>query len=491
MKEKYPCWLTRVIIRLYKQGLGKFFMIVYQECRFGRLLKNCKLISIDDFYKILLDDGLVQIRPTDGQFIKEVVDEDKHDVKNLKDRFRDNISNKKSTKTSIDVDDGTFIKGHESMRCVVTVKNLLICTHEEGGVSMHQNIIGFDVYEQGQFRVTDIVFIDCIFMKSMDKDSIRPDESPYWKLEKFENSLITFTNCIFRGIRLAIHQKSGPIQSIESMCVEFSNSFSISTNDGIFIDALVDNRRCKVTEHDAFDRKGLSLSNMLINDCQFEYAWVSTFNLSLRGKNVVKHFRRISPPGKIGFFKKGRKLPRISTNEPDGYAKYKVYWGPYQAIVPSDSDWEGHRTWLLELKATAEKKEDSAQKDILSREIMKCDRELIRQEPWLTSWQDRLTLWFNATFSNYGISWVRPLMLLCAVNFLYSLLTACLSLEGWSGWGFLHTFLESFNPLSIPESGSEKAGISALLLGAGLVQKFFFVVCVYEIIRAGRRFSRS
>ena len=180
-------------------------------------------------------------------------------------------------------------------------------------------------------------------------------------------------------------------------------------------------------------------------------------------------------------------------DDPKGRAEYQMYWGPYQTIVPYERDWEGHRTWLLELKAIAEKKEDTSQKDILNREIMKCDRELIRQESWLTSWQDRLTLWFNATFSNYGISWFRPFMLLIFVNFLYSLLAAYFSAKGLFDWDHLHTFLKCFNPLFVPEvkSGGVGEGISALLLGAGILQKFFFAVCVYEIIRAGRRFSKS
>ena len=490
MKVKYPSFLVRVITRFWKQSWKDYLMIVRQELRFSMLFWNCEPISIYDLYEILSQEGLAQIRYSSKEITPSIDEENDSYISKWKERLQRNILIWKPVKTTIGVKVGSLAKEIEIPRFKVTLQNLFIYIKKGKDDPVRPlGAIGLDIYQDNQFKMTDIEFIDCIIAERADETNILPDGSTPFKLEKFENSQISFTNCVFRGIEIDIKQKYKPHLIEESQCIKFYNSFSVSVYDGISAETKIDERRCEVSG--TSDKKDFSLRSILIDNCQFWRTQISGFNLSLKGRNVLRRFYFDSPLFK--YIRHGDIRYESKLSEYRAHNEFGVYWGPYQTIVPDSLDWESHKMWLLELKALAEKRGDYSQRDILNREILKCDRVLIRQEPWLTSWQDRLTLWFNATFSNYGISWVRPLALLASVNFLYSLLVVCLSSNDLYSWEFLHTFLESFNPLYIPEllGDDKKGGWYALLLGAGLLHKLFFAICVYEIIRAARRFSRS
>ena len=492
MKIKYPSFLVRVLVRFWKQSWKDYLMIVRQELRFSKLLWNCEPISIYDLYEILSQEGLAQIRYSGKKTMNSINEKNSSDISKWKERLQRNILIWKPVKTTIETQYGSFTKEVESPRFKVTIQNLFIYIKKGKDDPVRPlGAIGLDIHQDDQFKMTDIEFIDCIISERADETNILPDGFTPFKLEKFEDSQISFKNCIFRGILVDIMQRSGPPSDEEGLYVEFNNSFSISIHDGIWVYAFIDKRRYNVDIPDWFEMKDSSFRNISIDNCQFGEAWISGVILSLKGKNMLKRFH-FDPP-LFKYTRQGDTTERVKFSKLSDINEYRIHWGPYQTITPKDLNWEGHRMWLLELKTLAEKRGDYSQRDILNREILKCDRELIRREPGLASWQDRLTLWFNATFSNYGISWVRPLALLASVNFLYSLLVVSLSSNDLYSWEFLHTFLESFNPLYTPELSGEdkKGGMYTLLLGAGLLHKLFFAICVYEIIRAARRFSRQ
>ena len=501
MKIKYPSFLVRVIIRFWKQSFKDYLMIVQQELRFSKMLKTCVPISVDDLYKILQYYGHIQERSDKGEIIHStsLPFDDRETVHQLMEQYGEYIQLPSSNQSNPPVHDTRSIREQrKSNRKGITISNLVIYLTDKYEEQMRPpKLVALNFYSNGKLeKSTDLNFSNCIVTINMDTSSIDPNRSLFWKFEKSENSVISFTNCVFRGTHICIEQKSDPDEILDGRSIGFYNTFATSIDGGFWINTRVDNNLKTVDLPQENFPIEASFKNISVDNCQFGFAYVSNIDLSLTGNNVLTKFLHNTP--EIKYILVNGKLKKINLNEfseSKGRDKYRVYWGPYQAILPEALNWEGHKAWLLELKAIAEKKGDYSQRDILRREIMKCDRELIRQEPWFISWQDRLTLWFNATFSNYGISWVRPLALLASVNFLYSLLIVHAAHDGCcsADWGLLHVFLESFNPLYTPEllDKDGKSCVSALLLGAGLLHKLFFAICVYEIIRAARRFSRQ
>ena len=468
-------------------------LIIRQEFRLAWKLITCKKVTLDHLCKQLTYQGLIQERIHGEQSSRHA-----HGVKIGENKVYESLKNvtvdKDQGHKKIHFQDGGGIKTIESLRHKVKIENYVILSGKDRSKTDSTNVIGLDIYDGENSKVIDLEFVNCVFANEFYRNSAYPGDSFDLHFEKFEDSTIRFKECVFWGSNTSITQKSGPSDSfLKIPCVEYINTFSTSTYGAISVNTVLDDRRYDIQDPSLVGDEIMSFCNTTIDNCQFDLVLLSGFNLSFKGKNLIKHLFLMNPS--YTYVQEGSIIKIAKFDDLKSREGYQVYWGPYQTIIPFKRNWKSHKAWLLEMKDIAEKKGDYSQKDILSREIMKCDRELIRQEPWLTSWQDRLTLWFNATFSNYGISWVRPLALLASMNFLYSLLIVHAAPDGCcsADWELLHVFLESFNPLYTPELLGEdkKGGMYALLLGAGLLHKFFFAICVYEIIRAARRFSRQ
>ena len=469
-------------------------LIIRQEFRLAWKLMTCQKTTLNNLCEQLEYQGLIQERIYEEQSSRHA-----HGILRVRENIvHEPLQNITVTKSlgykKIHFQDGGRIKAIESPWHNVKVENYVILSGKDRSKIDSTNVIGLDIYDDGNLKITNLEFVNCVFVNEFDRSVENAGDGFDFHFEKFEDSTIEFKNCVLWDTAIFITQKSGPSDGfLKIPCVRFVNTFSTSYYGAISVNTVLDDRRYDIQDPSLVGDEIMSFCNTTIDNCQFDLVLLSGFNLSFKGKNLINALSVTNPSHTYVLEDGTAKVARLDNLEDQ--EGYQVYWGPYQTMVPFEKNWESHKAWLLELKAIAEKKGDYSQRDIFNREIMKCDRELIRQEPWLTSWQDRLTLWFNATFSNYGISWIRPLALLASVNFLYSLLIVHAAPDGCcsADWELLHVFLESFNPLYTPEllDKDGKSCVSALLLGAGLLHKLFFAICVYEIIRAARRFSRQ
>ena len=483
----------RMLITNCFRKLKEHLIIYCVKCKTN--CGNYKRISSKDFCKILSGGGLF-LDQTDRYNNEEILEEipREHPYDDIINRMPDVLSGNLSIR-NLDIEKihALYEKKIKVVECSyieVIVKNLIIYTEKKDYLC---KTIGLDLYDGNKFKIVDLIFENCIFENKTSGNFSPPNNEFTWKFEKLENSKISFKDCIFYGTCVSIKQRCIPKYRSERMRVEFINTSAYFSTKGITLQSIIDDRRYDIDWLDMHSMFDLSSGGIVIDNCKIDEILIIDTKLSLTRKNVIKRFEYIDSWDPYVYFRSASEETLEELKRQESSIKYEVYWGPYQKVSPMDSDWENHKAWLLRLKAMAEEEHNVHQRDILNREILKCDRELIRREPWGTSWQDRLTLWFNATFSNYGISWIRPLALLTGVNILYSLLVVYPPLSNLCSWEFLHTFLESFNPLYTPELSGEdkKGGMYALLLGAGLLHKLFFAICVYEIIRAARRFSRS
>ena len=108
-----------------------------------------------------------------------------------------------------------------------------------------------------------------------------------------------------------------------------------------------------------------------------------------------------------------------------------------------------------------------------------------------TRWQDRFTLGWSQWVSDSGISWIRPIGWLIAVQ---AILAA--AFIGWNVWvcasdwsvgGWAKTVIESFDPLSKVES---KCADSLSAPFYNVARKIFLFLFLYETIKVFRRFSK-
>ena len=159
----------------------------------------------------------------------------------------------------------------------------------------------------------------------------------------------------------------------------------------------------------------------------------------------------------------------------------KVYLSPHNNLTKDASMASEHRATFLALQEQAAKRNDLLQEQIMKREVIRCERQLLRGQMSLGALQDKLILWWGEFSSRHGVSWARPLGLLIALNFVLAIpfSVLCGTLDD-----SLLVFFELFKPLYYP--ACESSG--ALLLIT--CQKIAFAGLVYEVIRAGRRFAR-
>ena len=478
-KASYRPLMERVKVRVCKQGIKHFFTIVLQEKDFSMPLSKCVEISVDDFYKILLGHEAIQAnrKGKPGAAVPDNVDI-------LKAKYQDNIKNLKGRKANYTLPDGKKVTIEDKK---ILVENLLIyCSlTDKLDPPPNINLINNSVYG------TEISFNNCIFIYSKSESNIYTNTTIYWHFIKTERSLIEFNNCIFRGISPLINQKSTTHHLKNVTSTSFKNVTAIEPYDGWALETHIDDR-LKVTDSDKTDT---ATANFSIESCYFNSVQAGGLTFTFKGKNNIGNLIFWHPTEK--FVDKDGSCEKVQLDHLASKLTYEVYWGPYQKIIPQGRKWQEHKKFLLELKKVAEERQDSSQVNILAREIMICDHELIRQEPWLSSWQDRITLWFNKCVTNYGISWIGPLVLLIGINMDFTVVALRLCYVDIFSWEGVRIFAETFNPLSsmqnvllLQDDVQLLDGGLALISVLDVLQKVILAICVYEVIRAGRRFSR-
>lgn len=204
-------------------------------------------------------------------------------------------------------------------------------------------------------------------------------------------------------------------------------------------------------------------------------------------------FNRIVFNGKMNIFLYGKNIISQMTRE-DGLSL--IYWGAYQKLDSDGKYPSSHKKILMDLKETATKNKDLQQEVILSREIEKCDHALNRKEPFSSAWQDRITFTLNKEISNYGISYIKPIIIMAYINLIFTLFLNCL--VPFTDLNLLFSFFwELFNPifqphrflnLYLPENLPD---ILPWISFGTIMQKLIYAICIYEIVKVIRRFRQK
>ena len=175
----------------------------------------------------------------------------------------------------------------------------------------------------------------------------------------------------------------------------------------------------------------------------------------------------------------------------------QIIWGPYQKILSNKlARIDAHKELFLILKNTAEEKRDTFQVEYFRVEIAKCEHERIQYEESSISFQDRFILRYSQLASNYGTSWIKPILWLFTVNFLFAIFllffkTNCNDIGCFIDGLFQKTF-NLFIPFSMIDASINTSGDSKALYSAlNVLHKALYASLVYETVKSFRRFARK
>ncbi len=164
---------------------------------------------------------------------------------------------------------------------------------------------------------------------------------------------------------------------------------------------------------------------------------------------------------------------------------------------------ENNKATLMIFKKLTADKGDKFQESTINYHIAKCDEYLVRLDGWKDSVQDKLIMFAGKILSRHGTSWLRPLTWIVSINFIagiivFHILNNSVCQHVIEECNFWHIFGETFNPLSTPTGIAEdiKGDGYDLLEGpyiglaiSVLLSKAFYAMCIYEFVRAARRFT--
>ena len=140
-----------------------------------------------------------------------------------------------------------------------------------------------------------------------------------------------------------------------------------------------------------------------------------------------------------------------------------------------------HKDFFIALKNQAIEKRDREAEFNYGRKERYFDRGLA------TLWQDKFVLGWSHYVSDSGISWIRPISWLIAVQAILAAAFIGLGWCDWDWWVWGKLAVESLNPLSQVESGCASPFSTAFY---GVARKIFLFLFLYETIKVFRRFSK-
>ena len=491
-----PNLLRRCWGRFRKQGVTEILNIISQEILFSRMRRNHQTISEINFFKLLLANGAVQERDKINTQSPIAIDPD--DIKRTSQQYEDEIqytANDNSRNVRIIDKKYTSVEYKK-----VTVKDLIILF---GDPSAGTNIVpakrfNLHRYIDQIFGITDITFENCMFIHLNQEDVIYPDGALTWHIEKSEDSVLEFTNCFFRGIWAYITVKTviGSADKDRTIILK-DNVFLSSPSLDISVSLDTDLGLYSKIQFGQGVKKDASLRTTVLDNCYLYWANITVASLSLKGRNKIENLTLTFPTKKYMVAEdqvQEIELSQITVSGKSEPLSPNIDWGPYQKIKPYEDNWLKHKEQLIYLRDISQKRKDELQVSILNRELVICDHELIRLESKVASFQDRITLWFNKWVSNYGISWLRPTGLLFLMNSIFTLIAVPIISGEYTMANLFYVFAQTFNPLSVFVEFSELGKIipscQAIVGGLHVIQKALLAALVYEIIRAGRRFTR-
>ena len=532
--------IGRILCRLEHPVEYRFLAGLREEFSYMRLKAKCTPILYEELLEILYDYGLTIDDPQDKHEPRHHMEFKKN--YRVKGKYFKNFEIKNSSDDSsrlIIKKLAVCIEGRElnnlpqfraefganpiyahrkdSINFCLRYQNEKNAEHET-----HKSYGAYNIYYIHKAHNVEINFEHCIFLEA-GNDIIaypgRKDTPAALSIVKNEIHSISFSNCHFRATALDIKQYTyGNIHKgygfsrhyLYSSCM-IRNSKFVSKAAGICIDTFLSKDMEKKVEKLSPDDQNsdgsisdAGTAQIHIENCRhMNYVAINTTYLHMRRKNSFVNFTYRTPKTKWVKEKdaagkeilRKRKLSDLANaDHPDIYS---IRWKAYQEMRPHGII-EAQKEHMLRLKEISELSNDKYQVDIFRREIAKCDHIIVGIQPFSESWQDQLTLFVSKYLSNYGISWVRPLVALLIANCILAALYFVFSEPDASLSSFLHVFFETLNPLTRidhicitpPPGGTCSIEMGWPLSMLDVLHKLVYALCAYEMIRAGRRFTR-
>ncbi len=158
---------------------------------------------------------------------------------------------------------------------------------------------------------------------------------------------------------------------------------------------------------------------------------------------------------------------------------------------------EDNKSVLKKIRGIAIERGGMLQEKAIGYHIIKSDEFLLRLEKGL--WQDKTTMFFGGLLSRHGTLWFLPLFWIAGSNLFFAAgIYALIHYGSTAIIDYRDIALALFNPLSEPiditnklnEIGVSIPDIVFYLFGTVfLLAKGFYAICIYEFIRAARRFT--
>ncbi len=223
-----------------------------------------------------------------------------------------------------------------------------------------------------------------------------------------------------------------------------------------------------------------------------------TFKLDVHSKNI-----RMSLAG-------GNKIRGVDVT---GLYPHILYWGQRESIGENikynNKKQERaarkiialNKDVFINFRKMIIEKGDKLQENALIYHIAKSDELLLKAETGFR--QEKIIMFLGRVLSRHGTSWSRPLLCIVGGNLLIGAIISCilflLNPGIFNYLDFINTFFALFNPLSTPASIvngiDDNMMHEALQLSVVSISLFvfaakgFYAMCIYEFVRAARRFT--
>ncbi len=163
-----------------------------------------------------------------------------------------------------------------------------------------------------------------------------------------------------------------------------------------------------------------------------------------------------------------------------------------------------HKIIFIRFKKLAADKGDKFQESTINYHIAKCDEQFMSLETDRRFVQDKVIMAFGRELSYHGTSWILPLLWISTFNLstgiiIFAIIDLTFPLP-INNLDLLYIVGELFNPLSTPlsiveavkeeEVSYKSLGYTYTVLAISvLLSKAFYAMCIYEFVRAARRFT--
>ena len=179
----------------------------------------------------------------------------------------------------------------------------------------------------------------------------------------------------------------------------------------------------------------------------------------------------------------------------------EITWNPYQKISlyhrEHSPEIQKTKIIFLELRGRAQRTNNNFQEIVVNGEIAKLDHQMLKSEGRYRLHPDRIIFGWSHLISNYGSSWLRPMVWLLLVNALIATLGTMFSceidcsiidLKQWSSIcvDLLIPFDSVLDVFGLDGKHPNRLKFSVL----NVTHKALYAALLYEIIKSFRRFAR-